>query len=178
MFIYSIKDHKHRFAAWAAGRAASVKGCRFSVEVGREIIEYVRLERFIENPDDLPQAHDVDRMHKLWREAAILKSQEIGHELTHGVAAKLINVYLKSALVCGGYHDHLKVKLLHPPVDGLILGELLYRDIGNHDFWRNAVRIRWSKFSSDQYDDVIINIRKLMPEGTLWKVESFWRGYQ
>ena len=27
---------------------------------------------------------------------------------THGVAAKLINCYLKSRFVCGGYHAHAR----------------------------------------------------------------------
>ena len=37
--MYSIIEHKHRFASWAAGRAANVKGCRFTVEQGKKIIE-------------------------------------------------------------------------------------------------------------------------------------------
>jgi hypothetical protein len=36
---YSIEEHRHRFAVWAAGRAATVNGCRFKVEQGKEIIE-------------------------------------------------------------------------------------------------------------------------------------------
>ncbi|MBE0440175.1 MAG: hypothetical protein IBX57_10550 [Gammaproteobacteria bacterium] len=36
---YSIEEHKHRFAAWAAARAANVNGCRFTVEQGKDILE-------------------------------------------------------------------------------------------------------------------------------------------
>jgi hypothetical protein len=36
--IYSIEEHKHRFAAWAASRAANVNKCRFRVEQGKKIL--------------------------------------------------------------------------------------------------------------------------------------------
>ena len=38
---YDIKEHTHRFAAWAASRAASVKDFRFSVAKGKSWIEAV-----------------------------------------------------------------------------------------------------------------------------------------
>ena len=37
--MYSIIEHKHRFASWAAGRAANVKGCRFTVEQGKKLLK-------------------------------------------------------------------------------------------------------------------------------------------
>lgn len=37
---YDILEHRHRFAAWAASRAASVKGCRFSAEQGKAVLEH------------------------------------------------------------------------------------------------------------------------------------------
>jgi hypothetical protein len=43
---------------------------------------------------------------------------------THGIAAKLVNVYLKSVFVCGGRHDHPRVRALHPPIDSLLLDAL------------------------------------------------------
>ena len=40
--MYKLFEHKHRFSAWAASRAASVIGCRFSVEDGQEILESIK----------------------------------------------------------------------------------------------------------------------------------------
>ena len=37
--VYSLNEHKHRFACWAASRAASVKGNRFTVQQGRLILD-------------------------------------------------------------------------------------------------------------------------------------------
>lgn len=71
---YDIEEHKHRFAAWAAGRAASVKRCRFTVEQAKAIIEAVGLHRFIENPGTLPAPAAVDVQHRLWRKTSRLWS--------------------------------------------------------------------------------------------------------
>lgn len=35
---FDIKNHKHKFAVWAAGRAASVKDQRFSVESAKNLL--------------------------------------------------------------------------------------------------------------------------------------------
>ena len=48
MSIYTIEEHKHRFAVWAASRASSVKGCRFSVLQGKMIIENSKLKQFVD----------------------------------------------------------------------------------------------------------------------------------
>lgn len=176
---YLIEEHRHRFAAWAASRAASVKGCRFTVEIGRALLEAAGLHTIAETPERLPT--NIDYEHKNWRQT-IIKNGKTKYDLniTHGVAAKLINVYLKSLLVCGGYHNHEKVKALHPPVDSLLLSELEEKNVGGlREIWKHYGNIRWSKFSSDEYEDLIKKIQQvLQPEAGLWSIEEYWKGYQ
>jgi hypothetical protein len=176
---YTIEDHKHRFAAWAAGTAASIKGCRFSVEQGKAILETAKLNQLLAGPNNLPLPEETDIKHREWRRSVIGAAKE--HELlfTHGVAAKLINIYLKASFVCGGYHDHARVRALHPPIDGLLLNELSAQNVGGfRDVWNEARKIRWSKLNSEQYENVISKIRQAMPNNALWEVEKYWRGYQ
>lgn len=174
---YSIEEHRHRFAAWAAGRAASVNGCRFSVEEGKSILEKAEIRKLIYSPDNLPLPQDMDRAHREWRNKVIEAAASF--PFTHGVAAKLINIYFKAAFVCGGYHDHERVRAIHPPIDSLLLEELSRRDIGSRkSVWDEARKVRWSKFTSEQYEKVIRNIREAMEGGALWEVEKYWRGYQ
>lgn len=47
---YTIDEHRHRFAAWAASRAASVINCRFSVEQGKKILEVAGIRHLISDP--------------------------------------------------------------------------------------------------------------------------------
>ncbi len=176
---YSIEQHKHRFSAWAAGRAANVKGCRFSVEQAKAIIEAVALERLLTSPDELPLPSDIDSVHALWRAQVITESAALGLTFTHGIAAKLINVYLKAAFVCGGYHDHERVQALHPPIDALLLASLAKGDVGGQGrAWRNARDGKWSKLDSRQYQAVIDAIRAATPSNPMWLIEEHWRGYQ
>lgn len=176
---YTIDVHKHRFAAWAAGSAASVKGCRFPVEKGKALLEAAGFQQLLASPENLPLPHETDIIHRGWRDKIIKAAQK--HELTftHGVAVKLINLYLKAGFVCGGYHNHERVRSLHPPIDSLLLDELSAQNVGGlRRVWKDAIRIRWSKFDSKQYEIVIQNICAAMPNNALWEVEQYWRGYQ
>jgi hypothetical protein len=167
MPLYTIEQHKHRYAAWAASRAASTKTCRFEVQIGKEIIEETCLDALLSSPNKLPIPKNTDVEHKFWREKAILAAEKRGLVgFGHGVAAKLINVYLKGAFVCAGHESHL-------------LDELYFNNVGGlKSEWALARKLRWSKFSSPQYEAVIESIRKAMPNKPLWQVESYWRGYQ
>jgi hypothetical protein len=176
---YTIEEHKHRFAAWAASRAASVKGCRFTVEQGRKILEVSNMRQVITDPSNLPLPEGLDATHRQWRNAVIDAAKAENLDFTHGVAAKLINVYFKSAFVCGGYHGHERVRCLHPPIDSLLLDELYSKNIGGkRALWSEARRIRFSNFDSNQYEQVIKAIRDVMMHAPLWEVEQYWPGYQ
>lgn len=176
---YTLKDHKHRFAAWAASRAASAKGQRFKVELGLVILTDASVHALVDAPDDLPDPSDTDLVHRKWREEILLQAAKQGQTWTHGVAAKLINIYLKAGLICGGYAHHAKVAALHPPVDRVLLKTLEKEDVGGHRaFWRKFGQRPWSKFDSDTYEDVIRKMREVMGTEPLWMIEQHWRGFQ
>ena len=176
---YDIKEHKHRYAAWAASRASSVKGCRFKVRQGEMIIKHLQLNDLIDCLDDLPNANEFDDFHLRLRNNAISKSKELGLRFTHGVAAKLINIYMKTIFICGGYPEDAKTKSIHPPIDSLLLKALHQNNIGGlKKEWDEAIKIRWSKFNSNQYEEVIKNIRVVQNGKPLWKIEEHWQGYR
>ena len=184
---YSIEEHKHRFAAWAAGSAASVNGCRFKVWQAKRILEDAGL-RDVDSIDKLPQADNFDTQHREWRENIInaAKNYNDSHgnafKFTHGVAAKLINIYLKSIYVCSGSHDDPRVKAIHPPIDSVLLDALYKQNIGGmRTEWQAARKARWSKLNSNQYENVITTIQGLFRDGDgpgLWHVEEYWQGFQ
>lgn len=176
---YTIDDHKHRFSAWAASRAASVKGCRFSVEQGKKVLEAAGMRELISDPNNLPLPEGMDATHRQWRHAVIDAATREGLSFTHGVAAKLINVYLKAGFVCGGHHGHERVRAVHPPIDSLLLDELYSKNVGGRKtVWNEARHIRFSNFDSSQYEKVIQAIREAMRDAPLWEVEQYWPGYQ
>jgi hypothetical protein len=176
---YGIELHKHRFAAWAACRAASVVNCRFGVEQGRTILEGSGFTASLSRPEQLPEPQVVDEAHRRWRTSVIREAKEQGLSFTHGVAAKLVNIYLKGRFVCGSSHDHPRVRCLHPPIDGVLLQTLAARNVGGYaGEWKRAAKVRWSKFDSREYERVIALVRRVSGNRPLWMIEEHWRGNQ
>jgi hypothetical protein len=176
---YTINQHKHLYAAWAACRGASVVGCRFTVEQGRELLEACGFVPALSVPKYLPNLKSIDDQHLRWRVAMIKAARNSGLSMTHGVAAKLINLYLKCRFVCGGHHDHPRVRQLHPPIDSVMLKALIQHNVGGFaSQWRQLQNQRWSKFSSAQYQHAISLIRQSLNGEPLWKIEEYWQGNQ
>ena len=177
---FTIENLKHIEAAWGAATGARAsKLCRFSVAVGRQILEEAGFTAQF-TVSGLPSPEALDRQHGVWRETIIKEAQKLSCPFTHGIAAKLINSYLKERFVCGGDHEHDRVKCLHPPIDALLLDALAKADFGGHRReWRKFHDARWSKFDSSTYQGVIELIRRSLPgDEPLWKIEEHWRGYQ
>ena len=176
---YSIDVHNHRLAAWAASTAARAsKLCRFPVQDGVAILEEAGFTSEF-GLTNLPFPQDLSAVHRQWREAVLKAAATLGYPFTHGVAAKLINCYLKVRFVCGGHHEDERVACLHPPIDRVLFNGLIATDLGgNKKEWKRLRTIAWSKFSSDEYEEVIDLIEKSITGAPLWTIEEYWGGHQ
>jgi hypothetical protein len=177
---YTIEDHKHISAAWGAATGARAsKLCRFPVSVGRQILEESGFTASLK-VTDLPLPAELDERHAKWRCTVIKNALNRKLKFTHGIAAKLINGYLKDRFVCGGDHDHKRVSCLHPPIDALLLAALAEANFGGHaQSWHTFHDKRWSKFDSATYQAVIDLMRHSLPaREPLWKIEAYWKGHQ
>jgi hypothetical protein len=178
--VYTIAEHQHRLAAWAAATAARASSqCRFEVEHGVGILEAAGFVAELCFPNELPAPECIDQVHGQWRLAAIAEAQRRGFVFSHGVAAKLINVYTKVRFVVAGHHEHPKVRCLHPPIDRLMLGELTRANAGGaRERWRKAMQKGWSNYDSADYQSVIDLIRSVLDGQPMWMIEQYWRGHQ
>lgn len=179
---YNIETHIHLYSVWAASTAARAsKLNRFDVETGQKILENSSIRKLILNPDELPQnQNEFDKKHNEWRNEIISFSSKFAKsKFTHGVAAKLINIYLKSIIICGGFHNHENSKFIHPPIDSILLRELAENDFnGNRLFWKSAQKVAWSNFDSNFYQLVINEIRNGLKGAPLWTIEKYWKGHR
>ena len=173
---YSQSEHAHRFAAWAAARAASTKTARFKVSMARHWIELIPdLSDCKFGVGSLPRADRFDEAHRCWRAKLIASAQNDGVTISHGTAAKLINVYLKALFLTDVSSETSQVKVVHPPIDRLLIDELARE---RPDIWRGHPR-SWSKFDSDLYERTIEKVREtLEPQSGLWRIEAHWSGFQ
>jgi len=176
---YTIEEHTHRLAAWDAATSARASIlCRFKVKTGVEILEACGFTAQF-SIDQLPDPDRVDEVHREWRKKVITEARNRKYTFTDGIAAKLINSYLKARFVCGGYHENERVACIHPPIDSILMESLSDINIGGkQDEWRRMSKKKWSKFKSQDYEKVILLIRQTIPGQPLWKIEEFWRGYQ
>lgn len=98
---------------------------------------------------------------------------------SHGIAAKLINLYLKAIFVCGMHETNPRVAAFHPAIDRKLLEELRKNNVGNRKhIWNHALEIGWTRFSSPQYQRIIDAIRASIPNKPLWHIEEHWPGNQ
>jgi hypothetical protein len=170
---YTIEEHQHRYAAWAASRGASTKNCRFTVETGKLLLEDCDFDRDFR----LPPASQFDDAHRKWRQALIKKSKR--SSFTHGVAAKLINLYLKARFVFAGSENTPQVRAIHPPIDSLLLHALAAQKVGENEApWKSLAKLGWSNFDSRTYEKAIEAIKKVCRKQGLWTIEEHWKGHQ
>jgi len=174
---YDFLQHRHRFAAWCAATAASASPkCRFKVQKAFSLLEGIDIAR---------QANE-----KLWNDYATFDEWHIhvcnslmdqAHHrevrgFSYGVAAKMINCYIK-AFYLG---DQAVLSQAHPPIDRLLLTELLNNDV-NHKaaVWRKYRDKGWSNFSRADYQAVINALRSDKDTRlNMWTVECHWPGYR
>lgn len=192
---YTLVEHRHRFAAWAAGRAAGTKNCRFRVEEGCRLLDSTDIPDYAADWEGAAETPDAfDARHRQWRERIVAQALEKGigansGSFTHGVAAKLINVYLKSMIVCAVAPSlkeaPARAGIVHPPIDRLLLealGKLAKAEAltpkRGRNHWQNYAALGWSNFTSDHYEEVIGAIRMFANGQPLWLVEEHWVGHQ
>jgi hypothetical protein len=177
---YTIALHQHRLAAWAASTAARASPyCRFKVEKGIKVLERAGFNQEFSAAINLPQPEDLDHTHLEWRSLLIGQAHRLDIDFSHGVAAKLLNTYFKVRFVCGGENRNERVACLHPPIDRLLLDGLARADLGGfRRQWQQFKDWGWSSYTSDQYQEVIEQIRLAIPGRPLWEIEEHWRGHQ
>lgn len=188
MDTYQLADHRHRFAAWCASTAARASpNCRFRVKEGLALIERGGLRNIATSWETLPEPQHFKRKHQRWRDKLRQAAPEVLGErraigFTHGVAAKLINIYLKSIFVsaidAASLPPSLRAKrdAIHPPIDGLLIKALSLQGPKEHRlFWQNVRP--WSLLSSTEYQEAITTIEQ-MTAGQLWRIEHYWSGHR
>lgn len=176
---YDATMHAHRFAVWAAGRAASVQGSRFTVGTLQKLLADAEFGLRLVTPDDLPTPEQLDCQHANWCVWLQTRAKDFGLTLTYGQAAKIINVYLKARFCTGPWLDHPSVTALHPPIDRVLLGSLRKNNFKEkRTDWRTLEMLGWSNFKYEDYVGAIALIRECMNGRPLWEIEEHWAGHQ
>ena len=204
---YNSDFHKHILSRWAASRAASQsKGFKFSVELGsklllfgtsksqasdQEFIDYIKLIETFNSQDDFDSWHHqtiVNMITDSYEFRQLLDTHNKSHNnYTYGIAAKLLNCYLK-VFFLESFGKQNFADFIHPPVDAILLKALRKDDKKLFNF-KNSIFTNigvqkiptWTRINENEYKTIINLMKEFVSsknQNGLWKIESFWIGHQ
>ena len=168
-------EHRFRFAAWAAARAIqqpTKDGFSFKTKEAPDIFKAICFDKIAGKDDWLLKIDDFDTQHAAWRDKLVKHKKG----MTHGRAAKLINVFIKTLMPSdmSKVSDELQERWskVHPPIDRIMLKNMNMKKckFGNINW---EVYLPWTQLKSCEYQELIDNIRQHEP--CLWKIERFWK---
>ena len=171
---YDLFEHRHRFAIWAAARAAQ-RGLT-SVGMLRNALEATDIVRFVRLRSSLRTgAQAFDRQHRRWCSSILRYLHRHGVEkAAYGHAAKLVGIYLKSMIVVGPYADSRLASVIHRPIDRMLLSRLTSPDVGSLRMsrWRHT---SWTSLDERSYYALVSDLREVLPrKEAFWKLEQYW----
>ena len=204
---YNLDFHKHILSKWAASRAASQsKGFKFSVELGskllllgkkgsqasdQEFIDYIKQIENFNSQDDYDSWHHqtILNMTSYTDELKQLldKHNKSFNNYTYGIAAKILNCYLK-VFFLESFGNQKFADFIHPPVDAILLKALRKEDKKLFNF-KNSIFTNigvlkiptWTRINENEYKEIIKLMKEFLSikgQNGLWKIESFWIGHQ
>lgn len=182
MVEYTIREHKHRFAVWCAASAYGRGLEGGGNTLAKSLIEAVGLDQ-VQGPGDIGADVDEWLMGYMRQMVAVAKTQA-NDQFTFGHAQKLVNIYLKSLIVCGGHHQEAAVGKLHPPLDSVLLNGLrrhLFKNRGSLKPVRAAfleaqrASRSWTAFDEGHYRQHIGVIKMVVGAEPLFTAEKHWQ---
>ena len=178
---YCIEKHKHHYGKWCAAAAYGRGLAGGGNALAFKLIELSGLGD-VTGPEDIGQ--DVDNWQVSFMKRMLVEAKRLGvNNFTFGRAQKLVNIYFKTVLVCGGHHEHPLVGLLHPPLDYELfkgLRSFLLENRSSMSRARSAflaaqkLNSRWTKFSEDDYAAHLEVIKLIMAGRPLYQIEEYW----
>jgi hypothetical protein len=172
---YGIDQHRHRFAVWAAARAAQ-RGFAADVDTLRRALEASGVVEFLDrtNLSDIDEAR-FDAHHLRWCRSIVdfLNNVRVPN-VSFGRAAKLIAIYLKAVVVLGPGSETLFARVAHPPIDSILLRNLAASCVGS-EHRREWDQTRWTQLNEGQYYKLIEQLRQALgTQEPFWRLECFW----
>jgi len=165
---YNFEEHRHNYAVWTAARAVSRNFTNTeNVEIA---INASALRKFAEDNATISQA-EFDAFHK--EQAGILISElkrlTGSEEVSYGRAAKIIAIYLKTAVILYTQGKGIRDSVIHPPIDAILLG-----NIADECNMKELKKVRWTQLDEDKYWDLVAQLREKFKRFD-WKLEYYWK---
>lgn len=171
---YSLKKHRHRFALWAAARAAQ-RGWTRTDAISLALCE----GKISDFSDDLcSRAFNQAEFDKRHADLCCsimenLQSKNIA-KVTFGRVAKLVAIYFKVTVVLNDGCPIDRKHAIHPPIDRILLTNLQAKKIVSCLGERGNL-IAWTDLNKQDYISLISKLRGVLADADgFWKLEEYW----
>jgi len=166
---YTFTDHLHNYAVWTAARA-SQRGFTTTDKI-KFAIEATGLKGLIK--EKCPTSiKDFDNFLRKTGRTIIRELNKKGIDTTYGRAAKIIAVYIKTAIVIRDSGKSILAKIAHPPIDNILLSNLnkTNKSLG-------ISGLKWTLLTEKEYFELIAKLRTLNLK-YFWELEKHWTPVQ
>jgi hypothetical protein len=172
---YSLEEHRHRFAAWAAARAAQ-RGFTSSEKL-IAALEHCGVRAYLAaHVADEMDAGKFERLHHKWCRLIVAHLEQAGVlDVRWGRSAKLVAVYLKSMVIVGAGSNTDLARVAHPPVDSTLLQNLAGCKRWPSPHQKSWRTVKWTQLRENPYYELIRQLRSwLTPDEPFWALEQCW----
>ncbi len=167
---YTIQNHIHNFAIWTAARASQRDFAK--TKYIQAAIASTDLKAFAEGKlPQIKQAMEFDQFHKKTCQAIIdfFKTHNLPH-CSYGRAAKIVAIYLKTAVIMPSRGEGNLASIIHPPIDSILLNNLHQEP----EYKKLRLNERsWTKLEKEEYWDLWEQLKTIQKE-PYWALERFW----
>jgi hypothetical protein len=180
---YDHFEHRHRFAVWAAARAAQrgLSGgsvARFAAAINSaKAIRQFLLD--VKSQEITAQAFC--KKHRSWCRFITkhLHDNSVPNA-TFGRAAKMVAVYLKSMIVVVPTgNTSILASTIYPPIDGQLLKTIADSKNIQSVHTKAWKKITWTTLNEAEYYELIVQLREALGEGKpWWTIEKYWKGWK
>ncbi|MCM5662117.1 hypothetical protein [Galbibacter mesophilus] len=161
---YNFKTHLHNYAVWTASRA-SQRGFTTTENITLAINK-TELQEFAMLDNILPE--EFNSFHRKTSKIIIDEIEKRGIKTSYGRAAKIIAIYLKTAVVIKNSGQGNLAKVIHPPIDNILL-----KNINRAHKELKLGNIKWTYLKENEYFNLIYKLKTLDFE-YFWELEEYW----
>lgn len=167
MPAYSFSQHRHNYAVWTAARAVQ-RSLTTTANIKKAIEESV-LRDFSESENAITET-EFQTFHRKCANQIIMSLNRMGvTNTTYGRAAKIISIYLKTAVILPNSGTCKRSSIIHPPIDSILLKNLSVA-AGN----KSILAVPWTLLDESGYWSLVLQIKSL-PKAFNWTLEEYWR---
>lgn len=172
---YTFEEHIHRYAVWTAARA-SQRGFTSTTVIDGAIARARHLRDYLAAPK--VDAEEFDMFHREAAKALMeeLKCEAPVNKCTYGRAAKIIAIYLKTAVVLRLGPEAPESLVIHPPIDRILLNNFaskLKKHYPDSKHLAADLRKNWTELTQDEYWELVETIQKIGAPLN-WRLEEYW----